>query len=173
MSLLVCLQFAFTQNLGWRHDTLLQHGKWSHMIGVVCLLSVSCQMQPLEGFQQRFTGRPSRHTPGIASVESGQRLLWSSQLAAHLVFQQTEDTQPHREQAEQACDSLLRRQVQWAHRQRASFQTSEVAFDQLFSAVGQHRLLQRQLLGGLVCDIDMPSQTGLSQGHGIGIDLDT
>jgi hypothetical protein len=56
------------------------------MIGGVCLLSESCQMQPHEGFQQRFTGRPSRRTPGIASVEAGQRLQWISQLAAHPVF---------------------------------------------------------------------------------------
>ena len=63
-------------------------------------------MKSFKGLQQRLTGRPPGRALGIASVESGQVLPLFSQLAPHLVFQQTEHAQPQREQAEQACHPL-------------------------------------------------------------------
>src|SRR6266853_6260095 len=98
------------------------------MVDGVCLLAESRQMQPFKGLEQRLTGRSSRRALRIARIQSSQCLLLFSQLAADLVFQQTEHAQPKREQAEQAFHPLVRLQLYRTHRQRSSFQASEASF---------------------------------------------
>src|SRR5260370_26650170 len=141
------------------------------MIDRVSVLGESRQVQPLKRLQQGLTGRPPRRPLGIARIQSSQGVLLLSQLLPHLVFQQTEHTQPQREQAQQACHAWLRGQVQRRYRQGAPFQAPEAAFDQIFVAVGQHGLLQGQLLGRLIGDVDMPAQTERGLRDSLGLDL--
>src|SRR2546421_10554908 len=109
------------------------------MIDRVRRLPQSRQVQPLKSLQHSLTGRPSRRTLGIAREESGQPILLLSQLLAHLVFEQTENAQPQREQAQQALHPVLTAQLQWRDRQRTAFQAPEAALAQRFLAVGQYR----------------------------------
>jgi hypothetical protein len=116
------------------------------------------QMNPLKSSQQRFGRGTLRPAFGITRIQPCQVFLLVSQPLAYLELQQGQDAQADGEQAHQTGRALVTLHIHRREGKRFTFQSSKAVLHQVFFAVRQDRLREREPLGGVIGDIHPPSQ---------------
>ena len=116
------------------------------------------QIDALEGVENGLRRRSCRGSFRVPRIQTRQPFFLFGQLPPHLKLHHCQQTQGQRQETNQTHRSVFTLQIHRLKRQAFPFQATEVSFHQIFFAIGQHRLRQRQGMAGLIGGIDTPAK---------------